>query len=128
MKTFSLTSIAVLSLIAMSGAHAGDVPTLTVKYADLDLSRIDGAATLYSRISHAARTVCAPLDFAQTAAPMGMGDAYKNCFSNAVSGTDYAPATSGTSILKGNGSGGFSINTRPIAIRTVHAPLPRLRL
>lgn len=29
-------------------------------------------------------------------------------FSNAASGTDYAPATSGTAILKGNGSGGFS--------------------
>lgn len=29
-------------------------------------------------------------------------------FTTAVSGTDYAPATSGTSILKGNGSGGFS--------------------
>lgn len=29
-------------------------------------------------------------------------------FSNAVSGTDYAPATSGTSILYGSGSGGFS--------------------
>lgn len=29
----------------------------------------------------------------------------------AVSGTDYAPATSGTSILKGNGSGGFSTAT-----------------
>ena len=29
-------------------------------------------------------------------------------FSNATSGTDYAPATSGTAILKGNGSGGFS--------------------
>ena len=29
-------------------------------------------------------------------------------FSNATSGTDYAPATSGTSLLKGNGSGGFS--------------------
>ena len=28
--------------------------------------------------------------------------------SAAVSGTDYAPATSGTAILKGNGSGGFS--------------------
>lgn len=28
--------------------------------------------------------------------------------SAAVSGTDYAPATSGTSLLKGNGSGGFS--------------------
>lgn len=29
-------------------------------------------------------------------------------FANAVSGTDYAPSTSGTSILKANGSGGFS--------------------
>lgn len=29
-------------------------------------------------------------------------------FSNAASGTDYAPATSGTALLKGNGSGGFS--------------------
>jgi hypothetical protein len=29
-------------------------------------------------------------------------------FSSAVSGTDYAPATSGSAILKGNGSGGFS--------------------
>ena len=32
-------------------------------------------------------------------------------FSNAVSGTDYAPATSGSGILKGNGSGGFSTAT-----------------
>lgn len=31
--------------------------------------------------------------------------------SNAVSGTDYAPATSGTAILKGNGAGGFSAAT-----------------
>lgn len=29
-------------------------------------------------------------------------------FANAAAGTDYAPATSGTSILYGNGSGGFS--------------------
>lgn len=29
-------------------------------------------------------------------------------FSSAASGTDYAPATSGSAILKGNGSGGFS--------------------
>ena len=31
-----------------------------------------------------------------------------NAFTAAVSGTDYAPATSGTSILYGNGAGGFS--------------------
>lgn len=29
-------------------------------------------------------------------------------FSNAISGTDYAPATTGTSILKGSGTGGFN--------------------
>jgi hypothetical protein len=34
-----------------------------------------------------------------------------SAFSAAVSGTDYAPATSGSSILKGNGSGGFSAAT-----------------
>lgn len=32
----------------------------------------------------------------------------QSAFSAAVAGTDYAPATSGTSILYGNGSGGFS--------------------
>jgi len=32
----------------------------------------------------------------------------QSAFSAAVSGTDYAPATSGSSILYGNGSGGFS--------------------
>ena len=31
-----------------------------------------------------------------------------SAFTAAVSGTDYAPATTGTSILKGNGSGGFN--------------------
>jgi UrcA family protein len=86
MKTFSLTRIAALTLIAMSAAHAGDVATSTVKYGDLDLSRSDGAATLYRRINQAARTVCAPLDFGQTAAATGMGAAYKNCLANAVSG------------------------------------------
>lgn len=86
MKTFSLTSIAVLSLIAMGAAHAGDVPTSTVKYGDLDLSRTDGAATLYRRINQAARMVCAPLDFRQSALPSGLGDAYKSCLSKAVSG------------------------------------------
>jgi hypothetical protein len=36
-------------------------------------------------------------------------------FSNATSGTDYAPATSGSSFLKGNGSGGFT-NQATIAL------------
>lgn len=45
-------------------------------------------------------------------------------FANAVSGTDYAPATSGTSILKGNGAGGFSnaiAGTDYAAVSHVHS-------
>ena len=42
------------------------------------------------------------------ASTTGIVKASSGVISAAVSGTDYAPATSGTSILKGNGSGGFS--------------------
>lgn len=38
----------------------------------------------------------------------GLVKSASGVLSNAVSGTDYAPATSGSSILYGNGSGGFS--------------------
>ncbi len=34
----------------------------TVRFADLDLSRIEGVAKLYGRIAHAARDVCDPLE------------------------------------------------------------------
>jgi UrcA family protein len=33
-------------------------PSITVRYADLDLSRVAGAQTLYKRIKGAARSVC----------------------------------------------------------------------
>ena len=38
----------------------------------------------------------------------GLVKSTSGVLSNATSGTDYAPATSGSAILKGNGSGGFS--------------------
>lgn len=38
----------------------------------------------------------------------GLAKLTSGVLSAAASGTDYAPATSGTSVLKGNGSGGFS--------------------
>lgn len=41
----------------------------------------------------------------------GLAKLTSGVLSTATSGTDYAPATSGTSILKGNGSGGFSSAT-----------------
>jgi UrcA family protein len=87
MKTFALSSIAVLSLIAAGAAHADVVvPTSTVKYGDLDLSHTAGEATLYHRINQAARKVCASLDVSQSVAPLSMGEAYKACLRNAVSG------------------------------------------
>jgi hypothetical protein len=44
----------------------------------------------------------------KAATTTGVLKATSGVISAAVSGTDYAPATSGTSILKGNGGGGFS--------------------
>jgi UrcA family protein len=39
-----------------------DPPTRVVKYGDLDLSRSEGAAALFSRINVAAREVCQPVN------------------------------------------------------------------
>lgn len=88
MKTISLTSIALLSLLAVGAAHAGDVivPASIVKYGDLDLTRSTGEETLYRRIHQAARKVCASLDVSQSVAPLSMAEAYKSCFAKAVSG------------------------------------------
>lgn len=44
----------------------------------------------------------------KAATTTGLLKATSGVIAAAASGTDYAPATSGTSILKGNGSGGFS--------------------
>jgi UrcA family protein len=45
-----------------SAAGAADVPQAVVKYADLDISTSQGAATLFSRIRSAAEAVCLPVD------------------------------------------------------------------
>jgi UrcA family protein len=66
MKTvISLTSSIVLGLIAVNAVHAAD-PTvtpksLTVQFADLDLSRTEGVTMLFNRITGAAKSVCSSL-------------------------------------------------------------------
>lgn len=59
MNTFiSLASSIALSLV-LNAAHADDAPkSLTVQFADLDLSKDAGAATLFNRIKGAALKVC----------------------------------------------------------------------
>jgi UrcA family protein len=37
------------------------VSNYVVRFPDLDLSKVEGAAALYSRLNHAARVVCAPV-------------------------------------------------------------------
>jgi UrcA family protein len=57
MNTFiSLTSTAVLSLVVLNAAYADEGPkSLTVQFADLDLSKDEGAAALFNRIKGAAK-------------------------------------------------------------------------
>jgi hypothetical protein len=59
---------------------------------------------LAGTVANATTTPAITLSTSVTGVLKGNGTA----ISAAVSGTDYAPATSGTSILYGNGSGGFS--------------------
>jgi hypothetical protein len=47
-----------------------------------------------------------------------------SAFSAAVSGTDYAPATTGSAYLKGNGAGGFTNQSAPIPVRMAAQTLP----
>jgi UrcA family protein len=52
-----------LTAVAMQAGPPPDEPLKrVVSYADLDLSRDSGVATLYSRINSAAREVCEPID------------------------------------------------------------------
>jgi len=44
-------------------ATAADVPSMTVHFADLDLTTEQGAHTLYRRIQSAAQSVCPSADF-----------------------------------------------------------------
>jgi UrcA family protein len=52
-------ALAAMSVTALSfAAPADDVPSIAVRYDDLNLATTDGANTLYRRISNAARQVC----------------------------------------------------------------------
>lgn len=84
----------VVQLIASKAGASGSVTTLSVVSANGFAGTVVNATT----------TPAITLTTSVTGVLKGNGTA----ISAAVSGTDYAPATSGTSILYGNGSGGFS--------------------
>jgi hypothetical protein len=94
MKLYAKNSAGVVTLLASSSGATGTVSTVSVVSAN----------GLAGTVANATTTPAITLSTTITGVLKGNGSA----ISAAVSGTDYAPATSGTSILFGNGAGGFS--------------------
>jgi hypothetical protein len=94
MKLYAKNSSGVVTLLASSSSTSATVSTVSVVSAN----------GLAGTVANATTTPAITLSTTITGVLKGNGTA----ISAAVSGTDYAPATSGTSILYGNGAGGFS--------------------
>ena len=81
---------AVLSAFACSlatvctAADRMNPPQTTVKYADLNVSKPEGAAALYARIQRAARQVCLPLDGDGLSSKVRMGACVHKAIADAV--------------------------------------------
>lgn len=94
MKLYAKNSSGVVTLLASNAGASGSVTTVSV----VSANGFGGS------VANASTTPAITLTTSVTGLLKGNGTGV----SAAVSGTDYAPATSGTSILYGNGSGGFS--------------------
>jgi UrcA family protein len=74
----------VAAALAFSGlAHAStprDLPSVVVKYGDLNLGTQAGINSLHSRLKNAAAQVCSPLN----SRVLGLRDQYEQCVSDAV--------------------------------------------
>ena len=93
MKTFTIVAAtAALSFSILASAHAGaadDPPSVSVRFADLDLDRAAGSATLYKRLSVAARAVCRDLDASDSAnsdLKRVLQQQYQGCVDKAIIG------------------------------------------
>ena len=93
-KLYAKDNTGTVFLLASESGTTGTVSTVSVVSAN----------GLAGTVANATTTPAITLSTTITGVLKGNGTA----ISAAVSGTDYAPATSGTSILYGNGAGGFS--------------------
>ena len=66
-------------------AQASELPSLTVKFGDLNLVNDAGAEQLYRRINHAAQEVCEPLDGRQLESGIRFKACVKESIARAVS-------------------------------------------
>lgn len=85
MKRLTLAILVAAQCVSGHFAHAeSPFPSplhIDVHFADLDLSRIEGAEALYRRLRAAARQVCSPVD----EPPLGRAHRFNTCVSNALS-------------------------------------------
>jgi UrcA family protein len=83
-------TISLAAVIGCSAAHASNVSKdesatnerhqYVVRFADVDLSRIDGAMTVYGRIRQAASAVCGSLD----SRVLGLMEKHRACVNQAI--------------------------------------------
>ena len=83
--TSRLTKLLPLAAALALGGVAGagtvrELPSVVVKYGDLDLNTVDGAATLHARLRRAAKDVCGQLD----SRVLGLREQFEHCVSDAV--------------------------------------------
>jgi len=79
--TMFLLALGLNSQLVNAGP-APDVLSVTVQFADLDLTRSTGAAVLYQRLKGAAETVCAPFD--ARSRDLGSQMRFKECMQSAI--------------------------------------------
>ncbi len=94
-----------LGLAALPAAANSLAPPLqvTVKFADLDVSRPEGAAVLYGRIRAAARNVCSPYDRGDPLENMEFASCVRQSIADAVSAVN-APALTAVHSSKTKGA------------------------
>jgi UrcA family protein len=80
---------------ALAAAHRATdgAPSVVVRYGDLDLSQPEQAATLYSRLRHAAREVCPPVSARDLSRLEAASSCYRTALARAVRTVDRASLT-----------------------------------
>jgi UrcA family protein len=95
----ALTALISSFAAVCNASESTDVPTAIVKFADLDVSTPQGAATLYNRIRVASEGVCSPLDQRDLAATFRWKACVKQAIAGAVAKVD-RPALSAVFAMK----------------------------
>ena len=75
-----LLPVAALAISSIAAAGSQDVPSVVVRYGDLNLDSQAGVTSLHKRLRNAAESVCGELD----TRVLGLRDAYDACVSDAV--------------------------------------------